>query len=272
VAAITGNLVKLGSDQGVFASIDWQIRDITEAIERIDAEGVAKDQEEAHINSALTLPWDQAERYVALQAELEALNAELSKANDNRAAQPTNRSAQDTPTVAADADTGALEVVETSDVDATALEVAAVWPLLPPAALPEPSDLAAMETAMAQLAATHDLTEAEEVAIAAELVDTVDAEEQTGAATAEAAMDVLEQPIALEIQPRTIVLAQADVVRVPRASRSTLVFGSHAHIGLVKGKRTKTAKATNAPKAELATTIDVFAVADTPARLQLALF
>ena len=62
------------------------------------------------------------------------------------------------------------------------------------------------------------------------------------------------------------------VVRVPRASRSTLVFGSHAHIGLVKGKRAKTAKASKAPNAELATTIDIFAVADTSVPLQLALF
>ena len=207
-----------------------------------------------------------------LQAELETLNAELAKASDNRTAQPTNRSAQDTPTVAADADTGALEVVETSDVDAATLEVAVALPLLPPAALPEPSDLAAMEQAMARLAATHELTEAEEVAIAAELVDTVDTEEQTGAVATETAVGVLNPPSVLEIQPRTLVLAQADVVRVPHASRSTLVFGSHTHIGLVKRKHTKTTKASKALNAELATTIDVFAVADTSVPLQLALF
>ena len=143
-------------------------------------------------------------------------------------------------------------------------------PHLPPAALPEPSDRAAMELAMAQLAITRVLTAAEEAAITAELVDTVDAEEQTGAVTTEAALDGPEQPIVTEIPPRTIVLAQDDIVHVPHASRSTLVFGSHAHIGLVKGKRAKTSKAPT--NAELATTIDIFAVADTPAPLQLALF
>jgi hypothetical protein len=269
IAAITGTLVKLGSDQGVFASIDWQIRDISEATQRIDAEGVAKDQEEAQSSVALTLPWDQAERYTAVQAELEALNVELSKASSDRAPQPTTDTTQDTPTITAGTDTGALEVVGISDVDAATLEVAAALPLLPPAALPEPGDWAAMAAAMAQLATTAVLTAAEEATITAELVDTVDAEEQTGAIAAEAAVEELEQP---EIQPRTILLAQSDVVRVPGASRSTLVFGSQAHIGLVKGKRAKTAKATKAPNAELATTIDVFAVADTPAPLQLALF
>jgi hypothetical protein len=129
-----------------------------------------------------------------------------------------------------------------------------------------------MELAIAQLATAHILTAAEEAAITAELVDTVDAEEQTGAVTAESVTDVLEQLLVLEIQPPTILLAQADVVRMPRASRSTLVFGSHEHIGLVKGKRAKAAKTTKDANAELATTIDVFAVADTPAPLQLALF
>ena len=205
-----------------------------------------------------------------LQAELEALNAELSKANNDSTAQREGGTTQDT-TMGAGADTGALDVVETSDAEGTTLERAAL-PQLPPAALPEPSDVAAMELAMAQLATAHILTAAEEAAITAELVDTVNAEEQTGALATESVMDGLEQPSVLEIQPRTIVLAQADIVRVPHASRSTLVFGSQAHIGLVKRKRAKATKATNAPNADLATTIDIFAVADMSAPLQLALF
>src|SRR5262249_36577752 len=161
------------------------------------------------------------------------------KPNNDSAAQPEDGITQDT-IVGAYGDTGALEVVEISDAEATALGVAALSQL-PPAALPQPSDVAAMELAMAQLATAHILTAAEEAAIAAELVDTVDAEEQTGAVAAEAALDGPEQPIVLEIQPRAILLAHDDVVRAPRATRSTLVFGSQAHIGLAKSKRTRTA-------------------------------
>jgi hypothetical protein len=268
VEAITGTPVKLGNDHGVFASIDWQIRDIPEAIRRIDAEGVAKDQEEAQITVALTLPWDQAERYTAVQEELAALNAELSKTNADRASQPTDSITPTTEASAQFADTAALEIVETSDVDATALQVA-LLPQLPPAALPEPSDLAAMELAMAQLAATHSLTAAEEAEIAAQLVAEADADAQMAAIDAPAAPEALEQPVTLEIQPVRIVLTQADVVRAAHTSRSTLVFGSMEHIGQIKGKRAaKPAKRTGAEMA----TMDLFAIAAAPAQVQLTLF
>src|SRR5581483_8247597 len=170
VEAITGLPIKLGNDQGVFASIDWQIRDLPAAIQRIDAEGAKQDQEEAQITVALTLPWDQAERYAALQEELAALNAELSKADAGSTTQPAAAEAPAGETHASHADTP-LEIVETSDVDAGTLTMAAALPQLPPAALPEPSDLAAMELASAQLATNHSLTAAEEAEIAAEVAE-----------------------------------------------------------------------------------------------------
>jgi hypothetical protein len=269
VEAITGNPIKLGNDQGVFASIDWQIRDIPEWTQRIDQEGARYDQEEAQIKVALTLPWDQAERYTALENELAALNAELSKVNEDSADQATDSAAQDAKRVAQIADTITLEVVETSDVEAAALEVAAALPQLPPAALPEPSDMAAMEAAMAQLAATQALTDTEEAEIAAELADAEAA--QAATIDAPAAPEVLElPPLALEIQPLTLSLTANDVVRVPHTSRSTLVFGSLEHIGQVKGK--KAAKGTKRANTQVAATVEMFAVEGAPAQLQLALF
>jgi hypothetical protein len=124
-----------------------------------------------------------------------------------------------------------------------------------------------METAMAQLAATHSLTAMEEVEITVDLASTAEAEEQIGVVAAEPAVGGLEQPVAVQTDPETLVLHQADVVRVPRASHSTLVFGSQAHIGLAKGKRTRPAKATAAPSST-----DMFTVADPSAQLQLSLF
>jgi hypothetical protein len=159
-----------------------------------------------------------------------------------------------------------LEVVEISDVEATALEVAAL-PQLPPAALPTPSDVAAMEAAMAQLAATHSLTTADEAEIAAELASAAEAEEQAGVIAADVAVDGLEQSVIAQTGPARLVLHQEDVVRAPRASRSTLLFGSQAHIGLAKSKRTRTAKATATPSS-----IDMFTVAEPSAQLQLSLF
>jgi len=238
------------------------------ALRRSDAVGLAKDQEEAQITVALTLPWDQAERYTALQEELAALNAELSKTNADQVTQPTASTVQAAEASAQLSDTDALEIVETSDVEAAALEVA-LLPQLPPAALPEPSDLAAMELAMAQLAATHSLTVAEEAEIAAQLVEEAEADAQLAAIDAPATPEVLDQPATLEIQPVRMVLTQADVVRVAHTSRSTLVFGSMEHIGQIKGKRA--AKAAKRTGAEMAT-MDLFAIAAAPAQVQLTLF
>ena len=120
---------------------------------------------------------------------------------------------------------------------------------------------------MAQLAATHSLTTVEEAEIAVELASTAEAEEQTGVVAADIAVDGREQSVIAQTDPATLVLHQDDVVRAPRATRSTLVFGSQAHIGLAKSKRTRTAKATAAPSS-----IDMFTVADPGAQLQLSLF
>jgi N12 class adenine-specific DNA methylase len=263
IEAVTGQPIKLGSDQGVFASVDWQIRDIPAAIGRIDAEGAKQDQEEAQITVALTLPWDQAERYAALQEELAALNAELSKPDAGGTAQPSR--AHDTATnPSPHLSDATLEIVETSDVDASALTVAAALPQLPPAALPEPSDPAAMELAMAQLAAAHSLTAAEEAEIAAE-ASAIEAE-----AAAPALVETQEQPAAIEQPQISIVLTAADVARVVPASRSTLIFGSVEQIGRVKSKRARAAKQTATSAAGEA--LDLFALLDPPAQLQLALF
>ncbi len=63
--------IKTETDLGVWSSADSQIRSIPEALQRIDAELARIDQEEIHITSALDLPWEQAERYARMQAELE---------------------------------------------------------------------------------------------------------------------------------------------------------------------------------------------------------
>jgi hypothetical protein len=69
----------------VFASTDAQLRGIAESLVRIDSELAALDQEEAQIHAALERPWEYAERYAQMQADLETLNAELSC---NETAQP----------------------------------------------------------------------------------------------------------------------------------------------------------------------------------------
>ncbi len=196
------------------------------------------------------------------------LNAELSKADGGGTAQPAQAEAPASDRRASLTDTGALEIVETSDVDASALSLAAALPQLPPAALPEPSNLAAMEQAMAELAATHDLTAVEEAELAAELGATGDPDAQPVGTNGLDVVLQLDQPVALDIQPVTLVLSEADVVRVPHTSRSTLVFGSIEQIGRIKGKR---AKAANQPATALEA-MDLFAALDTPAQLQLTLF
>jgi hypothetical protein len=64
-----------------------------------------------------------------------------------------------------------------------------------------------------------------------------------------------------------VALRQEDVIQPPRASRSTLVFGSTEHIRRAKGK--KSAKAIIAPVA----TADMFATEPAaPQQLALSLF
>jgi hypothetical protein len=120
VEPIYGNPIKIETDIGVFASVDSQIRGIPEAIGRIDADSAAKDQEEAQIHAALAQPWDQAERYAALEAELHALNTELSKTTDSPA-QATEGTTQERPAELGRG--GGLEIVAVSDADAGELEM-----------------------------------------------------------------------------------------------------------------------------------------------------
>ena len=235
--------IKLETDLGVFASVDAQIRGIPEAIRRLDDERAAKEQETTQILVALDQPWEQAERYAALQAELETLNAELAKA-DKAPATTGTAPRDDEPTPAS---AGPITVVATSDADADALALEvgqpaptlAPWMLLPPVALPEPSNPAAMEAAAQSLATTRALTAAEEAAIAAEI-----AAADAAAADADAATETLEIPPAtLEVPPSALVLAQADIARpAARTSRSALVFGNLDHI-------TQAARRKGAPKA-----------------------
>ena len=215
VEAISGLPIKLGSDQGVFASIDWQIRDLGEAIRRIDQEGAAKDHEQAQLAAALTQPWDQAEHYAALAAELEALNAELAKVGEHPA-ETAGTLANPEPITA---DAGALRVVEASDAEACELAIGASstrLPALPPLALPEPSDLAAMAATIAGLLS------------AAPRTDVIDLEVE---AEAEAAVA---EPVAFE---PPVLLGQDDVIWAPRPSRSTLVFGDPAHFQRPRPRR-----------------------------------
>jgi hypothetical protein len=249
--------IKCETDLGVWSSADSQIRSIPETIQRIDADLARMDQDEAQINAALDRPWEQAERYAWMQAELEALNAELAQVQENDAA--TTESATDMTHVPLVDNAGTLEVVAVSDAER--LEDDGAMPvmlalLLPPVALPAPSDPAAMQAAMARLA-TLDAVVVEEEPIEAEI------ELAVGQAVEEIAQSEVVEPM----QPLAVTLYQEDVIQLPRASRSTLVFGSIEHIRRVKGK--KPAKAATTPM----TTTDMFAAEPaSPQQLALSLF
>jgi hypothetical protein len=251
--------VKCETDIGVFASADSQIRGIAESIGRLDAELERMDQEEMQITAALELPWEQAARYAQLQTELEALNTELAKTDQPEPATTPECEAnqQITPAIGSK-----LEIVAVSDADV--LEQTAGQPVaptlrLPPVALPKPSDLAAMDAAVACLATLD--------AVVVENEIEAEIEAETSATEAE----VLELPITISTpQPMQldVALRHQDVIRQPRASRSALVFGSCEHIKQVRGKKTaKTAK-----PAPGAATTDLFAAETTPQQLALTLF
>jgi hypothetical protein len=256
--------IKCETDIGVFASADSQIRGIPESIQRLDAELTRMDQEEAQITAAFDLPWDQAERYAQLSAELEALNAELNRKDDSAAATESAAETASGGIVTTPAASRELHIVEVSDADVlerTVAQPVAPTLLMPPVALPEPSDWAVMEAAMAQLATMGAVVEVEE--------DEVEAVVEIE--TAAEATDVLDlPPVALGVsQPTAVELAigREDVILPKRTSRSTLVFGNTEHIKRTKQKQqTRQAKHISAAK-----TADMFA-AEPAAPLQMCLF
>jgi hypothetical protein len=225
------------------------------------------DQEEAQITAALDLPWNQAERYAQLSAELEALNAELNRKDDSAAATESTAETASGGIVTTPAASGELEIVEVSDADAlerTVGQPVAPTLLLPPVALPEPSDWAVMEAAMAQLATMGAMVEVEAVEAEVE----VEAMPEIEAAAENA--DVLELPPAtLEVSQSTgveLAIGQEDVILPKRTSRSALVFGNTEHI-----KRTKQKQQTRQAKYMSATTADMFST-EPAAPLQMSLF
>ncbi len=201
--------VKCETDQGVFASVDAQVRGIAEAIRAIEAEFRAKDGEEAQIQAALAQPWDQAALYAALQTELEALNTELSGAQ-----QPAPATADDLQSC------DDLELAIVAEHDLSELPCPApvieAWAVLPPVALPAPADPLAMEAALLALQQANPRF-AEPVAALAP-------------ASEEAPPEAVPAEVPSDLPATILVLAPTDLLPPARSSRSTLVFGDTAAV------------------------------------------